>query len=416
MLSVVSSRANLARHSSWADLLIALLIFAFTFALFLRSPVFQEADSSYSMLVSQSLIDYGTFKLDNYAIPREEPVYGIHGNYFGLKSIYHIEVVGGHLYYYFPPGTSVLSVPYVALANRFGIYPTNPDGTYNPAGEYRIETGLAALLMAALAVVFYFTARLLLPKSWSVVVAMTGALGTQVWSTASRAMWSETWGILLLGLALWMILAAETGRRRLSPELLATFLAWTYFVRPTNAITILAVAVYVLLFYRTLFLRFAVSGAIWLAGFLFYSWHNFGHLLPSYYAANRLSFRYFWMALGANLFSPSRGVLIYLPWLLFVVYLLVSFRRYREHRRLIILSLPVMLAHLFVMSSYDHWWGGYSYGPRFMTSLVPWFVLLAVLAVRAWLRWREENRAVDTRRSFRVQVAAGCVLLVLSIF
>ena len=55
------------------DLQTSLLIFAFTLAVFWLSPVHQVSDSRYSMLVSQGLISYGSFALDNYNIPRYEP-------------------------------------------------------------------------------------------------------------------------------------------------------------------------------------------------------------------------------------------------------------------------------------------------------------------------------------------------------
>ena len=166
----------------------------------------------------------------------------------------------------------------------------------------------------------------------------------------------------MMGLALWMMLAAEMGRAKLRPVLLATLLAWLYFVRPTNSVTIVAVSVYVFVFHRRKFLSFALIGFLWLASFVFYSLHNFGRILPTYYQASRLSFDNFWLALAGNLVSPSRGLLVCVPWVLFTAYLLVTRWRYVQHKRLVILSLPVIVAHLFVMSSFDHWWGGFSFG------------------------------------------------------
>src|SRR5919199_1342977 len=116
---------------------IVALLFLSAFLLFFNSHVFQGTDSGYSMLVSQSLIDYGTFKLDNYAIPRAELADHVYGNYLSVRNIYQLEVVNDHLYYYFPPGTSVLSVPYVLLMNLFGTSAANADGSYSPKGEQR---------------------------------------------------------------------------------------------------------------------------------------------------------------------------------------------------------------------------------------------------------------------------------------
>src|SRR6185295_10995456 len=120
------------------------------------------------------------------------------------------------------------------------------------------------------------------------VLAVGAALGTQVWSTASRALWSDTWAILLLGITIYLLLADAVGRRRLNPFLLATLLAWTYFVRPTNSISVAAVSLYIFLERRDQFVRFGLTGLAWLAAFVLYSWYHFHQLLPKYFLTGRL--------------------------------------------------------------------------------------------------------------------------------
>jgi hypothetical protein len=70
--------------------------------------------------------------------------------------------------------------------------------------------------MALLAAITYLTSRYFLAAAGAAVAAGT-AFGTQVWSTASRALWNETWGILLLTSAIWMLVKAETRPQRLQP-------------------------------------------------------------------------------------------------------------------------------------------------------------------------------------------------------
>ncbi len=388
------------------------VIFALTFVIFLISCVHVLADSDYSMLLSQSLLDRGSFRLDAYALPRYGPTW--QGYYFSNGPIYQLEVSRGHLYYHLPPGSSVLSIPFVAALNRRGISAANSDGTYNSLSALKIETIVAALLMAGLASLFFYTARLLLPIWWSVVVALGGALGTQVYSTASRALWSHTWAILLLGIVVFLLLKAQVQKRRLSPVLLATLLSWTYFVRPTFAAQIFAISFYVLIFQRPIFLRYAFTGAMWLAGFVFYSWCYFGQLLPNYYRAGRLQSGLFRTALAGNLISPARGLFVYVPALFFVCYLLVRYKRRLAHRKLVWLAATIVTGHLVVISGFPHWWAGHSYGPRLTTDLVPWFVLLAILGLRAALDWRGES-AMGSLVGWRVQLSIGATLLLLSV-
>ena len=299
------------------DLILGSAIFLFVLFVFLISRVHQLADSNYSMLLSQSLIHHHSFTLDAYQIPRLAPTPQLF--HVSNGNIYQLELVDDHIYYFWPPGTSVLSVPFVALMNIVGVSAAHADGTYDPSGEVLIQARLAALLMAGLTCVFYFASRLLLPPGWSVLVSLGTALGTQIWSTASRALWSETWGIFLLGFVVLSLIAQETGRYRLRPALLATLLAWTYFTRPTFALPIVAITIYILLYHRRLFLTYAVVGAAWFAVFVAYSWYHFRQLLPNYYFVyQHFSATTLGEALLGNLISPSRGLLIYVPILLLI--------------------------------------------------------------------------------------------------
>ncbi|HEV2801364.1 MAG TPA: hypothetical protein VGW12_12745 [Pyrinomonadaceae bacterium] len=407
------------------DAFVAALIFILTSAVFLASPVRQIADSKFSMLTSESLIHRRTFTLDHYQIPDLAPVqtYGSASN----TTLYQIEFRGGHYYHLYPPGSPLLSAPYVALLNLCGISASHPDGSYNARGERLIQGSLASLLMGALASIFFFTARLLLPVVWSVPVALGGALGTQIYSTASRALWTDTWGILLLGLALLMLLADAVGRRRrLNPVLLATLLSWMYFARPTYSLQIVCIAIYILVCRRQLFLSFALTGATWFALFIAYSEYLYNQPLPTYYyLVSQLKLDSFPVAFAGNLVSPSRGLLIYVPALLFVIYLHLRYAPSDAHAPLTRLALAVCVAHLLLIACFSPWWSGHSYGPRYSTGLVPWFALLAMLGIKAMLVWREERRKDDDTRAVEAgtrnartpaSVYVGVALLALSIF
>ena len=396
-------------------MLIGLIIFAVAFVMFLLSPVRSVADSKYSLVVSQSLLSHRSFALDHYAIPRLEPK--SNGAYVLNGDIYQQEWVGGRLYYYLPPGSSVLSVPYVAVMNLFGLSVVNEDGTYNIGNEVKLQAILASLLMALLASIFFFTSRLVLPPGWSVLMAIGGTLGTQVWSTASRALWSDTWGIFLLGLVVWMLLAEAAGKARWRPVLLASLLAWSYFVRPTNAIPIFAITVYILIYQRRLFVRYAAAGFIWFALFVAYSWYHFGQVLPNYYLASRLTFNHLGEALAGNLISPARGLFIYVPVLFYIFYLLARYRKKIAFPRLVWLALSVIVVHWIVSSGFPHWWGGHSYGPRLMAGVIPWFVLLGILGVQAMLKACAEQQEEGTQTSWvwRMRYLPGTLLLLISI-
>lgn len=400
-------------RSRW-DVVAGALIFVAVLLILWCSPVHQVTDSAYSMLLSESLLYHRSFELSHYALPRGEPSWV--PAYYRNGEIYQLELVNGRLYYHLSPGTSILSIPFVAGMNAAGVSASNPDGTYNSSGEEKIEALIAAILMALLACIFFYTARLMLPLGSSVVIALGGILGTQIWSSASRAMWNETWGTLLLGSVLLLLLKQEVTRRSVNPLILGTLVSWLYLVRPTYSVHIFAITVYLVLFHRKNIFRYLITGAAWLAAFMIYSWRIYHSLVPSYYQPGRLHFAVVWAGLVGNLFSPSRGLLVCVPIVLFVAYLLVRYHQEIAFPGLVLTSWFVIAAHTFATSATLQWWGGHAFGARFTTGLVPWMVLLAVLGVQAMLAHHGNEFASAGLRKHRVELASGCVLLLLSVF
>lgn len=385
-------------------------LFVATSATFMASPNRQVADSRYSLLVSESLLHHGTFALDRYTFPEVDA-----RSPMGWGGNYQLERIGGHLYYMFPPGSSLLSLPYVAAMNALGVSAARADGTYDARGEKLMQASLAPILMAAFSSLVFFTARLILPLGQSLVVALGAALGTQVWSTASRGLWSHTWGVLLLGVVVHLLLARAGGRPGLSPGWLGTLVAWSYLVRPTHSIAVAAVTAHVFCFHRRTFAPYVAAGGLWLTALVAYSWHHFGRAWPGYFAPGRLDFQSFWIALPGHLVSPSRGLFVFVPVALFVIYLLIRYRRDLPHPRLVVLALASIGAHLIVISGFPLWWAGHCFGPRLTTDLVPWFALLGTLALGARRSWGERNQRGARGVGRRAEAAVGVVLLLVSV-
>jgi hypothetical protein len=382
-----------------------LAVFAVAFAVYLASPVRQLADSRYSLLVCEALLRDETLYLDRYFVQPLDPQR--FPDVSPGRQPYQVEHVGGHLVSFFPPGTHALALPFYAVLRASGIRAVDEAGEYDLGEEERAQATIAALVTAGLAVVLLAMARTLLPPGLSLLVALGAAFGTPLWSTASRALWSDTWGVALIGLAALLVLRAEAAGRPANHPLLATLLAWAYFVKPPYAIPIAAISLLVLR--RGRCLSFLVVGLSWLLAFVGYSWFLYGRPLPTYYMTRQLVHDMVWASLSGGLVSPSRGLLIYVPVVCFVAYLVA-----RERRRLPLPALAAVAAasiggHLLLLAFFPAWWGGHGYGPRYMTGLVPWFALLAILGLRARL-----DRA-DEPRLRRWEAVAGGLLLAASV-
>ena len=339
----------------------------------------------YSMLLSESILQSGSTHLNQFRFP--DPVVELKTSTPPIDDPrnprnYQIAKVRGNIVYCYPNGSSILSVPFVALMNGLGISPARPDGTFSMTGELAIQRALAALLMALLTCLIFHTGLLLLSTAPSAVIAFGFAFGTQVWSTGSRALWSHTWFIFLGGLAAYHILSVEVKQRCVRPVMLATILSWMYFVRPTGAIVIACVCVYILICHRRSFVGYVTTGASWLVGFVAYSWLTYGELIPGYYRS-RFGPRDFWIGVYGSLLSASRGLFIYVPVLAFVTYLIVRYWKSLPMRRLAILSIATIATNLLAIAAYPCWWGGYCYGARLMTDALPWFAVLATLGCAA---------------------------------
>lgn len=396
-------------------LICSILIFFVPLAVFVASPVRVLTDSHYSMLLSQSLLENWRFALDEYFRLPLDPNKYPDGSADHIPYI--VETVNNHAYYSYPPGSSILSIPFVGIMNGLGVSSINSDNSYNIEDEETIEVYLASLLMAVLAVVFFRSARLFLPLHWSFLIALGGVLGTQVWSTASRGLPTHTWAIFLQGWVIFMLLKQEVKASGINPFILASLLSWMYFVRPTSTIPIILISIYIAIFYRNIFVQYALTGISWLIIFVAYSLSCFGTVLPSYYLqGNIIQFHSLLAGLNGSLFSPSRGLFIYVPVFFFVLCWAAFHFRFLQPRRVAILVLSVISGYVFICSVWPCWWGGHSFGARLLTDTVPWFVVLAILCSQAMLNRHAEHSSQGLSFVRRIQIIIGILFVLLSVF
>ncbi len=383
-----------------------ILLIAFT--VFYVSPNVQVFDSNYSMLLSDVMLRGHTVDLSR--VPLRTQGWDPRNLRDGYP--YHIIQAKGRRLYYMPWGGSILALPAVAALNVAGISALSPTWQFDLWGECEIQKILAAVLMTVFIWVVFDTALLEgLTLSWAVVIALGTAFGTQVWSTTSRALWQQTWLLLLLGLATWTLVGWKTGRGRFRPVVFATLVAWMYFVRPMASVPIMAISGYVFFTYPRSFPAYLLTGLLWLGGFIACSMYFFGVPLPPYYHET------WWLSMsGARhrlmgvLFSPSRGLFVYVPVLLFVLFLTARYWATLRREKLVLMSFAVIAGDLAIVSNFMLWWGGWSYGPRELTETVPFFVLLAIMGCRALV-----NDTSLSVQSCSAIMSIGIVLLILSV-
>lgn len=357
-------------------------LFLVSLLVYLSAGVTTVTDSKYTLLLSEQLLVNRSFELDAYFWPNYDS-----SNYPqahpDTKWPRHVKQHRGHLYYIYPHGTSILSVPFVLTSRMLGISTITPDGGYNYQSELKLQKVIAGFLMAIVCVIVFKTSRILLETLPSVLVTIAAGFGTQIFSIASRGLWSHTWGVLILSLICFLLLRSEKNQK-FNPILLATLFSWGFFVRPTAAIYIVPLTIFIFLRFRSRCLPFIFTGLFWAALFLLYSYIHFGGL-PDYYmrATYVWSLSGFYEAFQAQMISPSRGLLVYTPTVLIVGYLLAAGYPHIKYMLLTRFAILIVILHGVVMALQRNWWAGYSFGARLYTDIVPVFVLLAVIGVHA---------------------------------
>ncbi|MEX0619827.1 MAG: hypothetical protein WD180_12845 [Pseudohongiellaceae bacterium] len=351
------------------------------FAVHSTSSNITSFDSSWYVPTARSLIAEGDTNLNEFADIVQE-------------GDYRLETAEGNLYTIFPVGTPLLAVPVVALVDKI-LFPRIDDSDYlNRNDTATVERFVASVFVTLAAVCIFSTAYCLTGSlSQSLLAMLVFAFCTAAWSTASRALWQHGPSMLMLALTMFVIV-----RSKKTPGLIALAgltLALSYTVRPTNSLSVLILSLYVMLEHRQYFLRYLFCGAVVAVPFIIYNFTIYGAILPPYYMPARIgSNPDFVEALAGNLISPSRGLLLFSPVLLFAVHG-VGLRWSSGYWNSLDLSLLVIIIlHLATVSSFPQWWAGHSFGPRFMSDVLPYliyFLLPAISRVASGLR-RGEGR------------------------
>lgn len=292
--------------------------------------------------------------------------------------------------YGYPLGSTVLSLPFVEFSGlRRGLSMFHPDGRPNTAVENILQLRAAGRVSAVVVVLFYVLCRFFCPPAVSLLIAAGFALGSPVWSTLARSLWSHTWMAAWLSLAVVLLVA----RRRVEQPTwrtdllfgiaLGTALFWALFVRAHGIFSAAAIGVYLLVHHRRTLLFTLVAGGVWSAGLIAVSLYIFGTPTPpSVYSPDTIDGRDVLNRFAWLMVSPSRGLLVYCPYVAAVGLVLVAYRKHLIDAALLLPAGLAVAGHTALLSCYNGWPMGSSYGPRYFADLLPWFVLATAIAVR----------------------------------
>ncbi len=292
------------------------------------------------------------------------------------------------------PGPGLVALPIFAAGQLLvGDFRASPEALWR-AGRF-----VASVYVAGSAALLYLLAcRWLAPRA-ALVLAVCYGLGTCVWSISSQALWQHGPNefFLMLGVYFW----CGVTREQRKPLLAGLAFSIAAVSRPTSGMMLLAVGAWLIWSDRRAALKYAIGAAPILAGLAIYNWYYFGspfsfgqtlvgHDLAQLKCGQPGSWQTpLWIGMAGQLVSPSRGLFIFSPFLVFALW--GMWRTWRDEEfcalRPIVVGLVLMLM---VESKHYDWWGGWTFGYRHVVDLAPLLSLLVVpvfpaIVQRKWL-------------------------------
>jgi hypothetical protein len=328
------------------------------------------------MATAVSLVNEGNWDLDEYF-----------GSLPDGELPYFLQRIRGRVYSCYPAGMVQFGLPVAALARLAG-------ADFHEREVYdRLDKWTASWLAAWSVGLFFLLALYLVPPEPALALTLILATGSAVGSTVAQTLWQHG------GLVFWFLVLLLAEFRRLDrpswtstlvqavacAALVACRLTAVVFLVPFGAWVLLRTPRRAVLLVLLALLAYAPWAALY--GSIY------GHVLgPSV----RQTGADHWSAdlagpLAGVLLSPGRGLLVYQPWVLLgAAACLPAVRRARARlpdargpAGWVGLCLVVIVLQVLMASAYHFWWGGYCWGSRLLTEVMPLCALVCAGPVAA---------------------------------
>jgi hypothetical protein len=401
----------------------AFAVFVIAAVVFSVSPVITNYDSFATFPTAVSIVHRQTLSLDAYQHLKV------------LASSYTVSHANGHLLTSYPWAVGLFATPAVVvidLLHALGGPSADAVVTNYPRTVQLVQlwsasfvTGLACAAMSLLAY-RRLQGSAKVRRRWALIAGLVFAFATSAWSTASRALWQHGPSILFLAVALLALdqifprntddHAARTDSTW-APLIAGVGLAGAVTMRPTNAVALGLGTILVLWkTTRRSKISYVIGALAVFVPWILITYHYYGSVLQPYDRATKLGLpSTFFESIGAQLVSPSRGLLIFSPVVLVAVAGLVIAWRRKSLTPLEGLGAVAFPCYLVVIALFPVWWAGTSFGPRFMTETLPFLLVLSIPFVDWIVDWRAE-KSENRPLVYRACVIASVVVLTFSVF
>jgi hypothetical protein len=352
-----------------------ILLFALIFLVYISSVRFLGTiDGAPTRMLPISILKEGDFDLDEYVPARNDDFV-----WFVL-----VETDDGHYISKYPVLSSVLALPFYAVPHFLGV-------EFTTAIIITLAKISAAFITAMSAILLLFIFRKYLSEKWSVFLTIAYAFGTSSWTVSSQDLWQHGASQLFLIMTVYLLLKAK--KSDLHFLLIGITIGLGIAARYLNIIFAGVYLLFILYRYRKKIISTLLGVMVPISLLLMYQSYYLDNPLQTGYSCNAYSNRTFaciegwysgfWDGFGGLLISPSRGIFIFTPFLIFsLVGLWLLWRRGKKETQdynLFFRYISVgVIIFIIVMSKWWAWYGGVTYGPRMLADITPLLMLFFI--------------------------------------
>lgn len=302
----------------------------------------------------------------------------------GERAFWVTEGRNGHLVSFYPIVVPVvvapLYLPAIAYLDKRGWDPPRLDNVA------RIMEKICASLIAAATVMLMYLLLLRRRSEPGLAAALTlvFAFGTTTWVISSQALWMHGLAQLLIVAALLLLTGPRSAPRVIAVGFLLALVACN---RQPDAILAAGLGLYALWWAGRMSPLLVAAGAAPVGVVVAYNLEVVGHIAGAYasvaHAPDFVSGEVL-SGLAGLLVSPMKGLFVFSPFLLFLVFCAPVFRDRNTRVLAVAISAAVVLQVAFYAML--DWRQGISWGPRWLTDMLPmlfWMLPPIVLALPA---------------------------------
>jgi hypothetical protein len=235
-----------------------------------------------------------------------------------------------------------------------------------------MEKLCASLLTTASVVLLYLLMRRRSEPKTAALLAIAFAFGTTTWVISSQALWMHGLGELLVVATLLLLTGPCSALRAVTAGFLCALIACN---RQPDVILAAGLGLYGLWWAGRKVPLFVAAGALPVGLVVAYNLTLVGHIIGAYGLVSKTRISTFLndnalAGVAGLLFSPTHGLFVFSPFLLFVPFCLPSVLRDRSARGLTTAIGCAAVLQL-VLYGLGDWRQGMSWGPRWLTDMLP---------------------------------------------